>query len=71
MDSVWSLRSAYDEARKIKNAQDDYCRKAETGEWDSLKGQDYPENLQWEVLVDVLRGRVKVRRTSRWQLGAF
>lgn len=64
MDSIWSFRSAYDEARKIKNAQDDYCRKVEAGEWDSLRGHDYPENLQWEILVDVLRGRVKVRRAS-------
>jgi len=64
MDSIWSFRSAYNEARKIKNAQDDYCRKAEAGEWDSLSGQEYPESLQWEILVDVLRGRVKVRQTS-------
>jgi hypothetical protein len=61
MDAAWSFRSAYDEARKIKIAQDEYCRTAEAGEWDSLKGQDFPESLKWEVLVDVLRGRVKVR----------
>lgn len=60
MDTAWSFRSAYNEAREIKNAQDDYCQKAEAGEWDSLKGQEFPESLQWEVLVDVLRGRVKV-----------
>ena len=60
MDTAWSFRSAYNEARKIKNAQDEYCRKADSGEWDSLKGQEFPESLQWEVLVDVLRGRVKV-----------
>lgn len=60
MDAAWSFRSAYDEARKIKNAQDEFCRQAEAGEWDSLKGKEFPENLQWEILVDVLRGRVKV-----------
>ncbi|KAF9646963.1 hypothetical protein BDM02DRAFT_2841164 [Thelephora ganbajun] len=60
MDSIWSFRLAYNEARKIKDAQDDYCRKAEAGEWDSLRGQDYPNSLQWEALVDVLRGRVKI-----------
>ena len=60
MDTAWSFRSAYDEARKIKNAQDEYCRKAEGGEWDSLKGQEFPDSLKWEILVDVLRGRVKV-----------
>lgn len=64
MDSTWAFRSAYNKARKIKNAQDEYCQKAEAGGWDSLRGQDYPESFQWEVLVDVLRGRVKVRRIS-------
>lgn len=70
VDSVWSFRSAYNEARKVKDAQDEYCRKAEAGEWDSLGGQEYPESFQWEVLLDVLRGRVKVRQTSLWQNGA-
>ncbi|KAH9948764.1 hypothetical protein B0H21DRAFT_731862 [Amylocystis lapponica] len=60
MDSVWSLRAAYNEARLIKNAQDLFCTKAEAGLWNELQGQTYPENLQWEAMVDVLRGRVKV-----------
>ena len=64
MDAIWSFRSAYNEAQGIKNAQDNYCRKAEAGDWDSLSGQDFPENLQWEILVDVLRGRVKVCQTA-------
>jgi uncharacterized cupin superfamily protein len=59
MDSIWDLRSAYDEARKIKMAQDKFCQKVEAGLWESLEG-DFPENLKWEMLVDVLRGRVKV-----------
>ncbi|THH05912.1 hypothetical protein EW146_g9771 [Bondarzewia mesenterica] len=59
MDSMWSFRAAYNEARKIKVAQDVYCAKAEAGLWDMIHG-DYPENLQWEALVDVLRGRVKI-----------
>ena len=60
MDSLWAFRSAYNEARKVKQQQDDFCAKAQLGLWDELSGQDYPENLQWEMLVDVLRGRVKV-----------
>ncbi|GBE80175.1 predicted protein [Sparassis crispa] len=60
MDAVWSFRSAYNEARKIKNTQDAYCAKVEAGLWNELQGQDYPDNLQWEALVDVLRGRVKI-----------
>jgi len=59
MDSVWALRAAYNEARKIKMAQDAYCSKAEAGLWDALVG-DFPDNPKWEMLVDVLRGRVKV-----------
>ena len=64
MDSIWSFRKAYNEARKIKNAQDQFCAKAEAGLWDEIRGQEYPEDLQWEVLVDVLRGRVKVKELS-------
>ncbi|RDB22753.1 hypothetical protein Hypma_010022 [Hypsizygus marmoreus] len=59
MDSIWSLRSAYNEARKIKVAQDAFCASAEAGLWDSVSGA-FPENLKWEALVDVLRGRVKI-----------
>ena len=60
MDAIWSFRSAYNEARKVKNAQDAYCAKAQAGLWDEIRGQSFPESLQWEALVDVLRGRVKV-----------
>ncbi|KAH0587756.1 hypothetical protein H2248_006514 [Termitomyces sp. 'cryptogamus'] len=59
MDSAWAFRSAYDEARKVKLAQDAFCAKAEAGLWDNI-GSDFPESLQWEALVDVLRGRVKI-----------
>ena len=50
----------YNTARKIKESQDAYCADAFAGTWDALKDQPYPEDLQWEALVDVLRGRVKV-----------
>ncbi|RDX49485.1 composite domain of metallo-dependent hydrolase [Lentinus brumalis] len=58
MDTAWSFRQAYEHARKIKEAQDDFCAKVTRGDWGGLG--DYPEDLQWEALVDVLRGRVKV-----------
>ncbi|KAG6911242.1 hypothetical protein DXG01_003109 [Tephrocybe rancida] len=58
MDSMWALRSAYNEARKAKLAQDAFCANVEAGLWDGV-GQ-FPESLQWEALVDVLRGRVKI-----------
>ncbi|CAA7259139.1 unnamed protein product [Cyclocybe aegerita] len=58
MDTIWAFREGYDTARKIKQSQDAYCQNALAGKWNGLG--DYPENLQWEALVDVLRGRVKV-----------
>ncbi|KAJ6491350.1 hypothetical protein C8R47DRAFT_1045160 [Mycena vitilis] len=59
MDTQWAFRQGYNTARLIKEKQDAYCAKALTGEWDTLG--DFPEDLQWEALVDVLRGRVKVQ----------
>ena len=58
MDTAWAFREAYEKARLIKVAQDDYCAKAAAGQWDNLG--TFPEELQWELLVDVLRGNVKV-----------
>jgi hypothetical protein len=52
------LRAAYFEARKILKAQDAFCSNFEAGLWDSVA--DFPENPKWEMLVDVLRGKVKV-----------
>ena len=62
MDSTWAFREAYEEARKVKESQDSFCRKVEHGQWDDpeVKGRDFPHNLKWEALVYVLRGRVKV-----------
>ena len=63
MDGQWNLRKAYNEAKKVKDEQDAFCKKVEAEEWGSLCDQDkFPESLQWESLVDVLRGRVKVSR---------
>ena len=58
MDTIWSFRQGYEKARQIKESQDQYCEKAFAGNWDGLG--EFPEDLQWEALVDVLRGRVKV-----------
>ena len=51
--------SRYDAARKVKNAQDAYCAEAQAGRWHKLG--IFPEDLQWESLVDILRGKVKAR----------
>ncbi|KAJ8582701.1 composite domain of metallo-dependent hydrolase [Rhizopogon salebrosus TDB-379] len=58
MDTFWAFRQAYDTARQLKEQQDAYCTRALEGEWEGLG--EFPDNLQWEALVDVLRGRVKV-----------
>ncbi|KAG1735265.1 uncharacterized protein EDB91DRAFT_1250481 [Suillus paluster] len=60
LDSGWNFRAAYDTARKLRDAQDAFCAKAESDSWDDLTGKTFPENLQWESLVDVLRGHVKI-----------
>jgi len=53
-----SITSSYDKARQLKIRQDAYCSKALVGQWADLG--EFPEDLQWEALVDVLRGRVRV-----------
>jgi hypothetical protein len=59
MDTLWAFRQAYNEARKVKEKQDEFCSKAEAGLWNGLD-KEFPDSLQWEALVDVLRGKVKV-----------
>lgn len=62
MDSIWALRTAYNEARKVKEKQDVFCAKADAGLWRDVAAMgEFPESLQWEALVDVLRGRVKIQ----------
>ncbi|KAI5900749.1 uncharacterized protein SCHCODRAFT_02483778 [Schizophyllum commune H4-8] len=61
MDTFWQFREAYDKARQIKEAQDEYCEAALAGQWNLVEGKAFPEELQWEALVDVLRGKVKVQ----------
>ncbi|KAJ7594051.1 hypothetical protein C8J56DRAFT_853905 [Mycena floridula] len=73
LDAAWNFRKAYKQALDIKNAQDEFCAKVELAHssgswgqvdafiWDQSADQGkFPEDLQWEALVDVLRGRVKV-----------
>lgn len=60
------MSCSYNKAHEIKVAQDEYCASALAGEWEGL-APEFPEDYQWEALVDVLRGRVKVSN-SRWFL---
>ncbi|KAL5507656.1 hypothetical protein ACEPAH_7112 [Sanghuangporus vaninii] len=58
MDNMWAFREIYDKARQIKEKQDEYCAKVLSDNWEGLGA--FPDELQYEALVDVLRGRVKV-----------
>ncbi|KAF8844379.1 composite domain of metallo-dependent hydrolase [Paxillus ammoniavirescens] len=58
MDVTWALREAYNKARQLKESQDDYCSKITSGTHSDLGS--FPEDLEWEMLTDVLRGKVKV-----------
>ena len=62
MDTIWAYRAAYEQARKLKLKQDAFCENVLAGNWDEVhnEGGEFPDDLQWEALVDVLRGRVKV-----------
>ncbi|KAJ7164020.1 carbohydrate esterase family 9 protein [Mycena crocata] len=59
MDTIYAFRDAYNTASQIKKKQDEFCTKVQVKEWDGLG--EFPENFQWEALVDVMRGRVKVQ----------
>ncbi|KAM0792660.1 hypothetical protein ACM66B_002440 [Microbotryomycetes sp. NB124-2] len=63
LDLSWNFRSAFEQARELKVRQDEFCGRVEQA---SLRGQrlgtdeKFPDDLKWEALVDVLRGKVKV-----------
>jgi hypothetical protein len=68
MDSAWAFRAVYEKARQMRDAQDTFCTAVEKGRWDRLTdgivGAHFPETLETEMLVDVLRGKVKVGYAS-------
>ncbi|OIW26900.1 carbohydrate esterase family 9 protein [Coniochaeta ligniaria NRRL 30616] len=55
-ESYW-FRRAYDSARRVRGEQDRWCEAVTTGRFMS---REYPRSLEWQTLVDVLRGDVKV-----------
>ena len=57
MDLAWNFRSAFEKARSIKEAQDDFCAKVKAGTRFGLD-EKFPDELEWEALVDLLRGKV-------------
>lgn len=66
LDLSYNFRSALEESRRIKVAQDEYCEKAlEADSHGLVLEEKFPYNLEWEALVDVLRG--KVRLSDDWE----
>ncbi|KAH7106017.1 hypothetical protein BKA62DRAFT_348554 [Auriculariales sp. MPI-PUGE-AT-0066] len=61
-DTIHALRSAYADARKLLKKQNSFCASAEAGLWGQIGalGTQFPDDLELEALVDVLRGRFKV-----------
>ena len=55
-----SASHSYDTARQLKEKQDAFCDKALSGDWAGIESQTFPDDLQWEALADVIRGRVRV-----------
>lgn len=73
LDLAWNFRDAYAEATKLKRAQDRFCERAlevhAKGTYlrhdsSSASVAEFPDDLKQEALVDVLRGKVKVRFAS-------
>lgn len=48
-DQGWNFRKAYNKATQIKDKQDAWCAKGKDN------SEPFPEELEWEALVDVLR----------------
>lgn len=58
-ESYW-FRFAYDQARQLKRKQDQWCEKATNSEGRQMITTEYPRSLEWQTLVDVLRGDMRV-----------
>lgn len=54
MDSAWDFRRAYNEGKQLKDRQERWCESPKT------QTEPFPEDLQWEVMADIIRGNVKV-----------
>ncbi|KAI0900121.1 composite domain of metallo-dependent hydrolase [Annulohypoxylon nitens] len=58
-ESYW-FRKAYDTASRLKHEQDLWCEAALTAHGQASLSNPYPRSLEWQTLVDVLRGDLRV-----------
>ena len=77
MDALWNFRHAYDQARILMEKQNVFCEQVEKPQWSWINMgfikptetlEDFPDDLELEALVDVLRGRVKVTSVASQSL---
>lgn len=68
MDNIWDLRKAYAAAQEWQTKQNKWCKAAKETTWYSKALPWYPKSaepfpaapLEYEALVDVLNGKVKL-----------
>ncbi|RIB18114.1 hypothetical protein C2G38_1967528 [Gigaspora rosea] len=60
MGEAWLFRKTFAEAQKLKRKQDDWCKAAEKLSSDEQLNSYFPEELQLESLVALLRGDAKL-----------
>ncbi|GJN73841.1 hypothetical protein PLICBS_007924 [Purpureocillium lilacinum] len=58
-ESYW-LRKAFQEAARVKRAQDRWCQATSTSIGRARIAVEYPRSLEWQTLIDVLRGDMRV-----------
>ena len=58
LDQAAEFRMAYLEGQKLKDSQDKWCASGKENT------EPFPEDYKWEVLADVIRGKVKVSQTN-------
>lgn len=54
MDTAWNFRTAYNEGKMLKEKQERWCESPKT------QTEPFPQDLQWEIMADIIRGNVKV-----------
>ena len=61
-DEAWNFRSTFERAAKLREKQDDFCQRLDDGLLNNAPPEEshFPNDLELDILVDVLRGRTKV-----------
>lgn len=60
MDEALAFRTLFTKAAKLRDDQDNMCRTARRTQGYSYPASSWPEDIELEAVVDILRGRVKV-----------